>query len=221
MPVIKEPRRFWLDEDSDALMEDEHGFIWSAMAAAVDVDLADTRVLDVGCNRGGFLRLLADAHGISEGFGYDPADAAVDIATELADGRPLRFAAADAPPDGWSAFDVAFSHEVLYLVHDLDGHARDMHRILRAGGVYYVVMGTHERNPMMPSWHREFSQRMAMPPIYSLEDVVATFVDAGFVSSVRRMPYGFIPTDGHLDGGLEGWLDYYYRHKVMLRFAKP
>jgi hypothetical protein len=56
-------------------MQDEHGFVWKAMLDAVDGvdgDMAGSRVLDVGCNRGGFLRLAADRWGIAEGSGYDP-----------------------------------------------------------------------------------------------------------------------------------------------------
>ena len=52
----------------------------------------------------------------------------------LAGERPLEFAANDTVPDGWFDFDVPFSHEVLYLLHDLPRHGRDVRR-LRDGGV--------------------------------------------------------------------------------------
>ena len=104
-------------------MQDAHGFVWKAMLDTVDVDLAGTRVLDAGCNRGGFLRLLGDACGIAEGWGYDPASGAIDDARRLAGRRPLRFEVADSVPAGWTSFDLAFSHEVLYLIHDLSEHA--------------------------------------------------------------------------------------------------
>jgi SAM-dependent methyltransferase len=67
-------------------------------------------VLDAGCNRGGFLRLLADDAGIAEGFGYDPAAGAIEDARRLAGDRPLRFEVADAVPEGSGSFEVAFSH---------------------------------------------------------------------------------------------------------------
>jgi SAM-dependent methyltransferase len=190
------------------------------MVRAVDVPLAEARVLDIGCNQGGFLRLLADEAGIAVGHGYDPADASIEVAVEAAANRPLTFASSDATPATWGPFDVAFSHEVLYLLHDLRAHAADLRRALRPGGVYYAVMGTHDRNPMMPAWHRAYTRKLKMPPIYGLEDVVAAFTGEGFEGSVRRLPYDFIPTTGHTDGSLDGWLDYYYRHKVMFRFAK-
>src|SRR6516162_1818803 len=104
-------------------MQDEHGFIWRAMLDTIDVDLAGQRVLDAGCNRGGFLRLLADHHDIGEGFGYDPADGAIEDARRFAGARPLFFEVADSVPEAWTGMDVAFSHEVLYLLSDLGSHA--------------------------------------------------------------------------------------------------
>ena len=68
---------YWRSAADDVAMQDEHGFIWRAMLDTIDVGLAGGRVLDAGCNRGGFLRLLADRHGITEGFGYDPAAGAI------------------------------------------------------------------------------------------------------------------------------------------------
>src|ERR1700752_3213931 len=67
----------------DETMQDEHGFIWRAMLDTIDVDLVGRRVLDAGCNRGGFLRLLADGCAIAEGFGYDPAAGAIEDARRL------------------------------------------------------------------------------------------------------------------------------------------
>jgi SAM-dependent methyltransferase len=94
---------YWRSAAHDEAMQDEHGFIWEAMLATIDVDLAGRRVLDAGCNRGGFLRLLADRCAIAEGFGYDPAAAAVEDARRLAGDRPLRYEAADTVPAEWHA----------------------------------------------------------------------------------------------------------------------
>src|SRR5215831_2060279 len=110
---------YWRGASDDETMQQEHAFIWAAMLDTVDVDLADKRVLDAGCNQGGFLRLLFDRCRIAEGSGYDPASGAIDDARRLAGDRPLRFASAESVPAGWNDFDVAFSHEVLYLIDDL------------------------------------------------------------------------------------------------------
>ena len=87
--VTPRDENYWRSAADDEAMQDEHGFIWRAMLDTIDMDLAGRRVLDAGCNRGGFLRLLADEHGIAEGFGYDPAAGAIEDARRLAGGRPL------------------------------------------------------------------------------------------------------------------------------------
>ena len=104
---------YWRGAAKDKEMQLEHGFIWRAMLDTIDVDLAGKRVLDAGCNRGGFLRQLVDQSEIAEGFGYDPASGAIEDARRLAGRRPLHFEAADTVPSGWNGFDAAFSHEVL------------------------------------------------------------------------------------------------------------
>jgi len=112
---------YWQSADEDAEMQDEHGFIWEAMLETIDIDLAGRHVLDAGCNRGGFLRLLAARSGIAAGYGYDPAAGAIADARRLAGELPLTFEVADTVPAGWEGFEAAFSHEVLYLIHDLPG----------------------------------------------------------------------------------------------------
>ena len=92
---------YWRGAAEDEAMQDEHGFIWKAMLDTIDTDLKGSRVLDAGCNRGGFLRLLVDAAGIAEGYGYDPAPGAITDARSIAGGRPLTFEVADTVPEGW------------------------------------------------------------------------------------------------------------------------
>lgn len=211
----------WMDAETEGAMEDEHLFVWRAMLDTVDIELPGTRVLDVGCSRGGLLRLLVDEADVDQGYGYDPAAGSISLAEEKCENRPLSFAVADSLPEGWTDFDVAFSHEVIYLLHDLQSHAADMRRALRPGGIYYAVMGTHDRNPLMPAWHRSLSRKLDMPPIYSLDDVVSAFTDAGFESHLSRLRFRFIPTVGHSgDGELYTWIEYYRRYKLMFRFLK-
>jgi SAM-dependent methyltransferase len=138
---------YWQGAAEDEAMQDEHGFVWDAMLETIDVDLAGKRVLDAGCNRGGFLRLLADRCDIAEGFGYDPAPGAVEDARRLAGRRPVHFEVSETVPRRWVGIDVAFSHEVLYLLTDLPAHARAVHRALGPGGVYYAVIGVARRKP--------------------------------------------------------------------------
>jgi SAM-dependent methyltransferase len=214
---------YWRSAAHDAAMQDEHGFVWRAMLDTIDVDLAGKRVLDAGCNRGGFLRLLADESAIAEGLGYDPAARAVEDARRLAGERPLRFEAADTVPAGWGGFDVAFSHEVLYLLDDLPGHAAAIFGALASGGVYFAVMGVHAASPLMARWHETNAAELDLPKLYDIDEVVAAFQAAGFGAAAGRLAMRFVPVAGHGHdelGGLTDWLDYYYEQKLLLRFAR-
>jgi SAM-dependent methyltransferase len=214
---------YWRSAADDEAMQDEHGFIWRAMLDTIDVDLAGRLVLDAGCNRGGFLRLLADAHDVAEGFGYDPAAAAIEDARRLSGSRPLHFEVSSSVPDAWGELDVAFSHEVLYLLPELDSHAAAVHRSLRPGGVYFAVIGVHTGSPLMVEWHAANRQELQLPPLYDIDDVIATFQRAGFDASVARLAIGFVPSagHGHHDAGRSlDWLTYYSGHKLLLRSAR-
>jgi len=211
---------YWRSAAEDEAMQEEHGFIWSALLDTVDINLAGKRVLDVGCNRGGFLRQLVDRCGIAEGFGYDPASGAVEDARRLAGQRPLHFETSSMVPEDWNGFDAAFSHEVLYLLRDLSEHAQSVFSALVPGGAYYAVSGVHAGSPLMASWHKTNAEQLHLPELYEIDDVVAAFHSAGFDVSVSRLAMGFVPTVGHGHDShvnLREWLDYYYEQKLVLK----
>ena len=216
---------YWRGAADDAAMQEEHAFIWQAMLETIDVDLAGARVLDAGCNRGGFLRLLVDDGGIGAGYGYDPAPGAIGDARRLAGDRPLVFEAADTVPAGWHGFDVAFSHEVLYLVPDLRAHAGAIFAALDPGRPYFAVMGVHTRSPLMAAWHAANASDLQLPPLRDVDEVADVFEAAGFDVQVARLRIRFVPVSAHRSrhadrGHLIDWLAYYSDDKVMFRFAR-
>ncbi len=216
-------QRYWRSATADEAMQSDHAFIWRAILETIDVDLVEKRVLDAGCNQGGFLRLIADHCGIDEGFGYDPASSAIADARQLAGQRPLEFEAAATVPAGWQGFDVAFSHEVLYLLDDLPDHARAIFNALVPGGVYYAVMGVHAASPLMAAWHQVNIEELHLPKLYDIDEVVAAFEGTGFDASVGRLAIRFVPTAGnghHGEGRLLDWLEYYCDQKLLLRFSR-
>jgi SAM-dependent methyltransferase len=218
--MVDESSSYWQGASEDRSMQDEHVFVWKAMFETVDVDLTGKRVLDVGCNRGGFLRLAYDERSIASGYGYDPASAAIADARNLAGLRPLHFEVSNEVPDGWEGLDVAFSHEVLYLIHDLPAHGRTVFRALASGGAYYAVMGMHSASPIMVDWHREHREELALPPLYDLNEVVTSFRSAGFEVAASRLKVGFVPMTGS-DPRMMEWLDYYNEQKILFRFTRP
>jgi SAM-dependent methyltransferase len=218
--MVADNLAYWQSASEDATIQDEHAFIWEAMLDTIDVDLTGRRVLDAGCNRGGFLRLLCERAGIGSGWGYDPAPAAIDDARRLAGDLPLVFGAADTVPPDWGGFDVAFSHEVLYLIRDLGAHAEAVYRALAPGGVYFAVIGVHAASPGMSEWHERNAPSLNLPPLYTLDEVIAAFAGAGFEAAVARLKIGFVPVSGHAPSFPAG-LEYFYEHKVMLRHVRP
>jgi SAM-dependent methyltransferase len=219
-------RGYWRSATEDEAMQEEHGFIWRSMLETVDTDLTGTRVLDAGCNRGGFLRLLVDTAGIAEGYGYDPAGDAIADARILAAGRPLLFEVGVSVPGGWDRFDAAFSHEVLYLLPDLASHAADVFAALKPGAPYFAVMGVHAQSPLMADWHARSAADLGLPPIYALDEVARVFEGAGFSVSIANLNLGFVPVSTHRHGhdhreDALAWLHYYTREKVLLRFSRP
>jgi hypothetical protein len=71
-------------------------------------------------------------------------------------------AVGDTVPTGWDGFEVALSHEVLYLLHDLDARATAIHHSLPPGGTYFAVMGVHAGSPGVADWHASNTQRLAL-----------------------------------------------------------
>jgi SAM-dependent methyltransferase len=215
---------YWRGATQDEVMQGEHDFIWKAMLEMVDTSLSGSKVLDAGCNRGGFLRLLADRASIGEGFGYDPAKGAIEDARRLAGARPLTFETSETVPDGWSGFDVAFSHEVLYLLHDLPTHAAALYASLAPGASYFATMGVHADSALMTAWHGDNALALGLPGPYRLDDVADVFKTTGFDVAVGRLPFRFVPVDAHrgdhAHSRLNSWLDYYFRDKVMFRCTK-
>jgi hypothetical protein len=100
-------------------------------------------------------------------------------------------------PDGWTGFDVAFSHEVIYLLRDLAAHAASVYGALKTGGRYFASIGMHDRYPLIARWHRDLSRSIELPPVYVLDEVATALTAAGFDVAVTRFDLGFLPVAGH------------------------
>lgn len=211
----------WQGVEADRRMQVDHTFIWDAIVRDVDTGLENTRVLDIGCNQGGFLRRLADRERIGQGYGFDVAIDAIEEAESFVAGRPLHFAVAERVPQSWRNFDVAFSHEVLYLLHDIPMHAHEVFEALRPGGTYFAVLGAHADNPLTELWHAALAKGREMPPVYSLDDVASAFDDAGFEVSARPLEVGFVPYPAHVFPSFYDALLYFANHKIIFKFQRP
>ena len=211
-----------LSDEEDSMTE-EHTWIWCEMINAIDeTNLSGSDVLDFGCNQGGFLRLLHDLRPFNSGVGVDIARRAVEIAEATAGNRPITYHATNDLTDLDRQFDLAFSHEVIYLIDDLDAHARQIAGVLKPGGSYYAVTCCHRDSPLWAAWRSKIQAFSNVPvPDHGVAEIAGAFRNAGFAVSVSRFlanafiplsqPSDYFPTDTDR-------LDSFSRWKLMVRF---
>ncbi|MEL5439178.1 MULTISPECIES: class I SAM-dependent methyltransferase [Serratia] len=216
---------WYRDPRAEEAMADGHAPIWRHLIGLVpENELSGVKVLDFGCNQGGFLRLLYQLRPFQQGLGVDIARRSVDEANRLKGHLPVVYQT-DTRLNGWDDhFDIAFSHEVIYLIDDIAQHAADILRVLKPGGVYYAVTGCHTGNPLWPQWReRVAAETHTVVQDRSLADYARIFSAAGFQVSARRLGFtGFVPYEP------DGWMpdiaaaiDYYWHTKTVFRLVKP
>jgi SAM-dependent methyltransferase len=220
--AIRTWARDWVVENA---MNDDHRHLWQQLILHMEEDsLAERSVLDYGCNQGGFLRLLFEQRPFHRGTGADIALDSLALARRCAERLPLSFVSASELEEMPAAFDVAFSHEVLYLLPDLAAHAALMRRVLKPGGVYYAAIGCHTGNPQWSRWRNIIADysRVTVQD-YSLEDCARAFFDEGF--SVGAKPYsfqGFVPLKRRNEyfPSVADSLHYHTVEKTLFRFVR-
>ncbi|TNM63564.1 class I SAM-dependent methyltransferase [Aliirhizobium smilacinae] len=216
----------WYDStEAEDAMAKGHAPVWKHLIGLIrETDLTKATVLDFGCNQGGFLRLLYDQRPFLRGVGADVATGSIEKANALKGDLPLVYHARSTVSGLGETFDLVTSHEVIYLLEDIEGHAADIFNVLNAGGVYYAVTGCHSGNPDLEAW-RHIVRSRTDTVIYdrSIAQYAQTFLDAGFEVAARKLGFeGFIPysrnrwpTDYAAD------LTYYRDIKTVFRLVKP
>ena len=206
-------------------MEEGHRPLWRHFIESIlETDLSTREVLDFGCNRGGFLRLLHALKPYRRALGVDIARKSIAAAQALAGTTPVEYVIATDLSHWANRFDPAFSYEVVYLLPDIEVHASAMHRILQAASVYYAVTGCHTDSPLWPSWREVIGSTTNAPVQDRSPDACANALSkAGFDVAVRRFGYdGFVPApkDRLYYPTLLDAVDYAARDKLMFRLVK-
>lgn len=176
------------DSDRDQAMQDDHAYLWQHfIRQTLEQDLSRASILDYGCNRGGFLRLLHGMRPYAQAHGVDVALDALNAARQTQSMLPITFDVPSSLQSMPERFDIAFSHEVLYLLPNLAQHAALIRHALKAGGVYYAAIGCHTGNPLWPSWHQLVRETTQLPAHdYSLDDYAEAFWQNGFKVEMRQ-----------------------------------
>jgi len=143
-------------------------------------DLHSSTVLDFGCGRGMFLQTLFYRSAFKKGIGVDISPMAIETARNNAAYVPVEFYE-QGNTDGISDIDIAMSHEVVYLLPDLDAHAKDISKCMRKGGVYYIALACIADNPLWPLWKSNLAKNgITDTYTYSADEIIKTFTDNGF-----------------------------------------
>lgn len=190
----------WDSLEGEESMAEGHEPAWHALISYVtERDLSGKRILDFGCNRGGFLKTLYNTLPYAEALGVDIAEESVAYANAHKGKTPCSYAHNRELAKEQGSFDLAFSHEVVYLLPDLNAHAQEIRKALKKGGAYYLAIGEYSENPLWPRWKETVAEFSPVPPqTYSLQDIAKAFQNNGFEVSVQRMvTNGFLPYDAN------------------------
>jgi len=216
----------WDSTEGEMNMEAGHEPSWQAFIDHMEEQsLKDLSVLDYGCNRGGFLRLLHKQKPYAYGLGVDIAADSVADAEKRKGGIPAEYRHNNELKKKSGAFDIAFSHEVIYLLPDLKAHAKEIYDVLKPGGVYYIAIGEYAENPLWERWKKTVAGFSPVPPqTYGLQEIAKTFQDAGFGVAVRRLVCdGFLPYDAsdgkYLQSPME-LIDFMTNYMMLFRLTK-
>ena len=214
-------------ESFDGWMERINSQQWVSLIDRMqEQDLTDKVVLDFGCNRGVSLRVLYAHRPFAHGYGVDLDTAAIRVAKAHQGALPLTYQVNDNIKHLAGAIDIAFSHEVIYLLKDLDQHAQEMFQALKTNGVYYVALGTHADNPIWQQIKESTAKMLGIEPQdYTLYQIAEVFERQGFAVQARKFKFDdFFPVTTFKEESDEismlNALNYYSEYKVLFRFTK-
>ena len=184
---------WWSNTERESVMEEGHLKGWQQVISSMrEDDLSASSVLDFGCNRGGFLRLLHQIKPFKEAVGIDLGWESVAIANERKGELPIDYVVSGSPEQLERKFDLAFCLSVIYLIDDLKTHAWKLSQALRPGGVYYVTYTDLSSNPSKQFFKEEIEKYSHLTAnIHTIDDIAKAFMNEGFQVEIKRR----IPTD--------------------------
>ncbi len=187
----------FFDEAGDARMEEQNRRHWKTLVERIrEVGIPQDSlppppwdILDIGCHTGGLMKMFADSmyEWIKTLNGVEPIDAIRErLQPEFALPVDKLFASLAEVPD--ASMDVVVSHEVLYLVKDLNTWMREFKRILRPQGAAFVALGSHGDNTAWLRWRLRLRNLHGHESyIHQPVEILQAGEDAGFDMEIARL----------------------------------
>jgi SAM-dependent methyltransferase len=172
-------------------MSEEHRFLWATLLRACGSRIrSGMRVLDFGCGNGTMLAYLMRGDGrqwhgchCSLGVGIDtPALAGVLAEASARVREDLPIILSSSRPEAFpEQFDLVVSHEVIYLLPDLEEAFRGLHAALAPGGFIALATGCHAENPLYRRWMEALVREGVHAHPYGISEYLGALRHAGFV----------------------------------------
>ena len=140
----------------------------------------DGRVLDIGCGSGWATRLLAQYASSGRVTGIDISDEMIQLAREQSKSNSnvdFEVASAEQLPFGDDEFTYAFSMESLYYYRDLPRALKEIHRVMKAGGLFCAVVDLYWESAATHQWVQDLKVPVQL---LKIEEYRSLFESAGF-----------------------------------------
>ncbi len=121
-------------------------------------DLRGRKVLDVGCGKGRFARIVKERNPEAEVWGLDISE---EMLRYVPEGIATRAGSMTELPFGDAAFDAAYATESLEHAVEIDKAVAEMCRVVKPGGRIVVIDKNAEHTGRLetPEWEKWFTRR--------------------------------------------------------------
>lgn len=205
---------------------------WTAMLnAMIEPVLPHHHILDFGCGKGLFLRLLYDNFTYKDGVGIDFDVKSITESNQqlLEQGKqyPIRYFTNDRFDfdSHQKYFDTIFCQEILWCNENIFDVASTLYGLLKDGGQCYMTVGCHNENPMWDYRKKAMELDGIATYTHNLDEIARIFSDIGFVVGMRRMPLdGFLMFNPNKDMSMgysfSNLVKTTYENKMLFYFEK-